>query len=299
MRVRHLTSEQILALRDGELDDPELASHVWACTECRARLREARILRLLLVRPEAIATSHLDPEDMAAFFDGTLSHSRIREVEGHLAGCPECFADLHGLHRLDGASEAVEAPPAWIAVAIDGFRPVQSISLGRLVVKLVDQLGFRLNLLPWPSPDRPGVTQDAASDSYGPVDFGFVSALAVSAPTPKYSWGADTATRSVEVPVGTLTLQINAVERSMGPMLEIWVRQLPEKYPASGVELTLQPAQLEMRFQPDQVAAHSATTGSDGRVEFVLPPGASTLIVRGPVHAELTIEFQRFPEPTL
>lgn len=56
-----------------------------------------------------------DPELLSAYLDGELAGGELRQVEGHLAGCPACADRLAGLHRVVGSLAGLERavpPPA-------------------------------------------------------------------------------------------------------------------------------------------------------------------------------------------
>jgi hypothetical protein len=58
----HFTDEQITQFRDGVLWNPVVAGHLRSCSVCQNRLRDARLLRALLARPEQKKSAHPIPE---------------------------------------------------------------------------------------------------------------------------------------------------------------------------------------------------------------------------------------------
>ena len=111
----HLTDEQITQYRDGVLWNPVVASHLRSCVACQNRLREARLLRALLAHPEQKQSAHPSSEELAYFLEGRPVGMAVTKVEAHVAGCPQCFADLQAIReRLQPGSLQEERPPEWV-----------------------------------------------------------------------------------------------------------------------------------------------------------------------------------------
>jgi anti-sigma factor RsiW len=59
--------------------------------------------------------SHLDPEQIAAYLDRTLSAAEYGQVEAHLVECRECRVEVLEVERLAGS---VPGPRRWVAVPL-------------------------------------------------------------------------------------------------------------------------------------------------------------------------------------
>jgi anti-sigma factor RsiW len=59
--------------------------------------------------------SHLDPEQIAAYLDRTLSAAAYGKVEAHLVECRECRVEVLEVERLAGS---VPGPRRWVAVPL-------------------------------------------------------------------------------------------------------------------------------------------------------------------------------------
>ncbi len=291
MAASHLTPEQLAAARDGDLDAPEAISHLESCLDCQARLREARFLRILLARPESTATPHPDPEELAAYLDGRLSRRRLGRVEGHLAACAQCFADLEGIgSQVSGLTPAEETPPAWVVErAIRSLRPPTPLNLGTLIVEWLDRLRLRLvppieqtrlagpqYLFDLPRTAPSFLARSSMMSAAEEVGGGRPE---VSAPSPAPSQRL--APTPVIVHAGLLTLRIAVEERPTGITLTLHLTSTTDGSPVPGVELTL---------QREGASSEVATTDPGGLTELSLAEGRSTLSIRHPVQATLVIE---------
>ncbi len=83
--MTHAAPEQIVAFRDGELNDPEIEGHIRSCPLCRRQLGEARWVRnhtqshLLMPRGPVPTT-----DEVAAYLDDALDEQEMERVETHI-----------------------------------------------------------------------------------------------------------------------------------------------------------------------------------------------------------------------
>ena len=310
----HLTPDQITAIRDGELHDWEPVRHLRSCPECHSRLREARALRVLLSRTESERSPHPGPEALAAYAEAMLTSRSVRELEAHVAACPQCFADLDGIRtHLRPEAGTEDAPPEWrIAAAARRFVPPRSpLNLGTLIVEWLHRIGLSLDLIP---PTEEGLpSQNVAFDSivadlapalprveiFSPRSRRlFTNYLAQSVPPTSEeepeateiptgmaegSAPAEEESIPVEVTVGDLLGRITIRSRGRAHvMLLIAVTRQQDNTPVPGVRLSL---------EADEGTRAEATTDAAGMAEFLLPQGRATLAFLSPLRAELTITF--------
>ncbi len=93
--MSHLTPEQLTALRDGELRDPEALRHIKECPECRAQLADSRTIRALVQACEERPDErHPDERILADYARGVLSPRQTAKVERHLRACERCQSRL-------------------------------------------------------------------------------------------------------------------------------------------------------------------------------------------------------------
>jgi hypothetical protein len=145
----HLTDDQLTALRDGALWNPVVVSHLRSCSACQTRLREARLLRVLLARPEQRRSAHPKPEALAAYLEGQPASTNLPMLEAHVAGCVQCFADLRAIQtHMRPAVTPTESAPDWlITAATRQFEPPTApLKLGSLIVEWLRGVGFSLEL---------------------------------------------------------------------------------------------------------------------------------------------------------
>ena len=126
---RHLDAAQIQAYLDGELGDTELAvqAHVDGCARCRAEVEAwTALLENLnslgdLVPAEGFAArvmsrthlSHVTPERIQGYVDGTLPRAASESVELHLSTCAVCQEEAWAWRDLFAAlSTLPELRPA-------------------------------------------------------------------------------------------------------------------------------------------------------------------------------------------
>jgi hypothetical protein len=308
----HLTDEQLTQFRDGVLWNPVVASHLRTCPVCQNRLREARLLRVLLARPEQKKSPHPTPEDLAYYLEGRPPGMALTEIETHVAGCPQCFADLTAIReQFQPVSTPEEGPPEWVVVrAARDFQPPETrLNLGTLVVEWLNRIGPLLRLIP-PSGQRVlgelGFVSDMVFEEQS--EEGVRGLVAIPSPLSKMSFRADRIGRNfvraeahgeeefeeayeevpeevepVDITIGHLKVRIIPQSRTQQQMaLALTVTRSADNTPVSGVQLSLE--------TPQQPTAN-ATTSNEGKAEFPLPQGQAKLVFQSPVRAELQISF--------
>ncbi len=297
MPESHLTSDQLVAIRDGELRDWASLRHFQSCPECQARLRDARTLRVLLTRPESTPSSHPDPEDLAAYAEDPLLGGDIRSLEAHVAGCPQCFADLQAIReQLQPEPAQEEGLPEWVvAKAVRDFRrPEARLKLGTLLVQWFSKIGPWIQLIPPPEPrqvsemrlldafeSRPRLSDMIMRRQAEPLYE--MASIEVPASEPQKEAEEPPEGEPVDIPIGYLNARVTPRGQSPGEVtLIVVVTRTSDSAPEAGAQLSL---------KGDEGTLSTATTDKNGVAEFPLPRGRATLIFQSPVLAELQISF--------
>jgi len=307
----HLTDEQLTEFRDGVLWNPVVVSHLRSCPICQTRLREIRMLRILLARPEQKRSDHPAAEDLAAYLEGQPGGMNLTKLEAHVAGCPQCFADLTAIReQFQPVPTPDDAPPEWVVVrAARAFHPPETrLNLGILLVHWLNRVGPFLRLIP-PSGQRaslmleaPPATMPEAPLEESGQELAFPSVLfkmsarayriersfepAESHRVEESEEAREESSKEVEpvdVTIGHLKVRITPQGRTRDQVtLTIVVTRSVDNAPAPGVQLSL---------EADQRTLATTTTGDNGVAEFPLPQGQATLVFQSPVRAELQISF--------
>jgi hypothetical protein len=306
----HLTDEQLTQFRDGVLWNPVVVSHLQSCGECQNRLREARLLRVLLAQPEKQKSAHPSAEDLAAYLEGNQGGMPVTRLEAHVAGCPECFVSLTAIRdQFRPASTSEEVPPDWVVVraARDFHPPETRLNLGTLFVHWLDRIGPLLRLIP-PSGQRAlGILEsrlammDVSSEESRPETAlpSVLAKMSVRAYSiaqrcePTESHGAEEFDEvrdegpeevgPIDFTIGYLNVRLTPQGRTRDQMgLALTVTRTSDNAPVPGVQLSL---------EGDEGPHASTTTGDDGIAKFSLPQGQARLVFLSPVSAELQISF--------
>jgi len=307
----HLTDEQITQYRDGVLWNPVVAGHLRSCSVCQSRLRDARLLRVLLARPEEKNSAHPNPEELAYFLEGRPVGMTFTKIEAHVAGCPQCFADLQAIReQLQPGPLQEERPPEWVvARAVGSFQPPQPpLSLGTLVVEWVRRFGLSLQLIP-----AVGGTGDFSGAAYRSLSVDFLagrrqpppsalerersyddldlSMLAEERSEPSKmrvervsrSMPPERESEPVEVAVGELCVRITVRGRDRDQVhMIIGITRREDNAPVSGIQLAM---------ETEAGSPVSATTDTSGGATLSLMQGEGTLTFLSPVRAELKISL--------
>lgn len=316
--MSHLTPEQIVAYRDGELQDPAAVRHLATCETCRARVTEARLMRDLLRPPRGRQPClHLaDEKTLAAYFDHALSARQTAKVESHLRSCDHCVAQLVALQEATLQPAETSPPPALVERVKGQFGARRERrSLGRVLVEALEGLALRiisssmLTIAPYPAlremgsapvpipPSHPSaasarrrrmaqrfeIHEDIATDAFEFITQPIVPLVgaAVSAPLPSRSPALGTEV-PLEFKADMVHLTITIVRNRRGAVLTITAHDISSQTPAQGIELTL---------VPEQDAPITAKADRQGSARFRLLPGESSLLVHAQHLWELRLNF--------
>ena len=313
--MRHLTAEQLIAIRDGESGVPRADEHLATCTECQQALDASRWS--LTLRP-APATrdegEHPSQDELAAFIDNALSETRAQSVTWHMRSCDRCLA-LYSRLRDAEATLGSPSPPRKLLKAVQRkFLPRPVIQLGRLLLHRLGEV-VTLRYLP-----------EGGARSYG-------SAGHMPASVPRARLVDFDRTDNADLdPLATLPepgmphpSSAHARRRRLGgrrreqrtlatfspprvneppgpPVIEIADLRIELETVQEGDDVSLgmtlhrtdiaEPAHgLVIRLRPDAGSPLEAQTDADGRVQFPFPSGTSQLEIRG--KHRLTFELDR------
>jgi hypothetical protein len=307
----HLTDEQITQYRDGVLWNPVVAGHLRSCSVCQDRLRETRLLRALLARPEQKKSAHPSSEELAYFLEGRPVGMAFTKVEAHVAGCPQCFADLQAIReQFQPRPMQEERPPEWVvARAVGSFRPPQTpLSLGTLVVEWVRRFGLSLRLIPaareagafagavfqlrdvgsLPSPSKAAPPAVGRERSYDDLDLSIAPEERSDLSGIRAGQASDSIPpvrepEPVEVTVGDLCVRITVRGRAQDQVhMLIVITRREDNAPVAGIALAM---------ATETGPPVSATTDTSGGATFSLTQGEGTLTFLSPIRAELKISF--------
>ena len=137
MTQTHLSTERLLAIRDGESDDRREREHLISCPECRATFDDSRWLYLLakLRRGKRQAGPHIGGDELLAYHMQALPRDRVAKIREHLAGCRACLA-TYGRSRETSKRNHYSSPtPEALRRVRERFRPRKMKRLGRLLVR--------------------------------------------------------------------------------------------------------------------------------------------------------------------
>lgn len=311
----HFTDEQITQFRDGVLWNPVVASHLRSCPKCQNRLREARLLRVLLTQPEKRQSAHPSAEELAAYLERIQGGIAFTKLEAHVAGCPQCFADLTTIReQFQPVSTSEKVPPDWVVVrAAQDFHPPEArLNLGTLFVQWLNRVGPLLRLIPPSGQDALRafnlqaftVLESSMEGEQGLVSPSIISKMSDRAHRIRRSFEPAVSDREgvgelaydelareekpEKVEPVLLTIgQFNVRVSPHGPTqdqvrLTISVARSVDSTPVSGVQLSL---------EGDEGPLATAVTGDNGITELQLPQGQARLVFQAPVRAELDISF--------
>jgi len=261
---------------------------------------------VLLARPEQKKSAHPIPEKLAYFLEGRPVGMAFTKIEAHVAGCPQCFADLQAIReQLQPGPMQEERPPEWVvARAVREFHPPEvGLNLGTLVVRWFDKIGPWLRLIPPPE-------SNLLSPSVFELGISGATYSALPSVLSKMSIRALHLARSfepAEPPRGevfdmahNVEPEPDEVEPITFTMGHLNVQITPQGHTRDHVTLTVVvtrtsdntpvPA-VQLSLEGEEETLETATTGDNGVAEFPLPQGQVTLVFQSPVRAELKISF--------
>jgi hypothetical protein len=139
MTQAHLTTERLLAIRDGESDNSRELEHLSSCPECQETFDDSRWVRLLakLRRGERRAGPHLGPDELLAYHMQALSRPRLAKMREHLEGCRICLAAYARSRETSKRNRYSSPSPGALRSVMERFRPRKMKRLGRLLVKVL------------------------------------------------------------------------------------------------------------------------------------------------------------------
>lgn len=129
--MMHLEPEELMQYFDGTLEDKRVREHLSTCVQCRSKLKDLSLTRIMMSPPRSeFPDEHVPPEILARYVEDTLSMEQNRAVEEHLGQCRRCLADLVSLRTaikapLDHAPQ--EAVAANVKEHLDDYRRVTPI----------------------------------------------------------------------------------------------------------------------------------------------------------------------------
>ena len=99
----------------------ECVEHIAVCDDCRGKLALRKDLvaaKLQLENDLTPLVEHISEKEVQQYVTGRLSVGRIREIDGHLARCSQCAAEIRDLRDFV-ATQPTRAfsPPRWFMVA--------------------------------------------------------------------------------------------------------------------------------------------------------------------------------------
>ena len=167
--MMHLKPEELMEYFDGTLDDRRVRDHLSTCFQCRSRLKDLFLTRIMLFPPGSeVPEGHVPSEIMAQYVEDTLSIQQNRAVEDHMAYCRRCLADLVSLRTATGMplnQEPPEAVAASVKKHLDGYRLVTP--LGELLISSYED-EVTLDFEPAPEPDEPEVYKEKVAEKLFP-----------------------------------------------------------------------------------------------------------------------------------
>jgi len=136
----HLSTMQLLAVRDGRSVDRELLVHLVSCSECQAAFDDTRwILALRRAREAVVAGEHLTDDEITAFVERALPDDRMKRMRAHVRDCDRCMA-YYGRQRTINRRDSYSSPSAVaVASTLKTFRPNPIRRLGVLLLKRLGQ----------------------------------------------------------------------------------------------------------------------------------------------------------------
>lgn len=115
---------EIGAFLRRELEGPrflECVEHIGVCDDCCRKLAQRKDLaaaKLQLESDLSPLVEHISEQEIQQYVTGRLSLGRIREIDGHLAQCSQCAAEIRDLRDFVAAqSMHAFSPPRWFLVA--------------------------------------------------------------------------------------------------------------------------------------------------------------------------------------
>jgi len=300
MTQSHLSTEQLLALRDGDLTDTTAVEHLASCPVCQETFDDTRWTLLLRRLPEIIdAVEHPSADELLAFRSYAMSSPRVLEIRRHLRSCPRCLA-IYGRVRARDKRAAYNSPsPEMLQRVRRQFRPRTIRTLGTLLVTRIGE-GLRAFFTPEPTLDtslprnsmrdaphpasarhrarrleqivfrRPGPDEEAEPED----EVELMGHLACEAEAPEAPRsvcnliGADAPMRAVRFEAEGRMIELIPISRPGGSFFGIRVRAANPEVSVRGVRI---------RIVSEDGTTMEAVTDRNGETELAFPPGRSTI----------------------
>lgn len=117
-------------LTEQELD--QLDQHLAGCADCRqrvaGRIQLSPQLASFVLFGDAPPASHIDDDQFADYFDGTLDADQMAILESHVWACDDCRKEFDSFKQMRGISDAV-TPPAIVTVPPPSEPPDKRITI--------------------------------------------------------------------------------------------------------------------------------------------------------------------------
>jgi hypothetical protein len=295
MRQTHLTTERLLAIRDGESDDRRELEHLISCPECQATFDDSRWLYLLAkLRPaKRQAGPHIEGDTLLAYHMRALSQNRVENIREHLAGCRACLV-AYGRSRAASRRNHYSSPsPGALSDVMQRFRPRRMQRLGSLLVRALGD-GIRVSF-----EAEPGAVQAPAR--FGETLRGIAQRHPSSARRRIQRLKDQEAFfDSLEVHEAAAPAMGEASMESEGSSILglPWGLRVTPVQGASDLRVTLTPIAtdrsvrgVEVRIVSDQGTESRATTDARGSAVLPCPPGSSRLIIEVDPPLVVQVEF--------
>lgn len=309
MSEKHLSREQLMAFRDGALEDVGALEHLAGCSECQQAFDDSRwYLALARLRRDGVVGEHPDPDELAGYSTHALGHHRSREVSLHLRSCDRCLA-LYRRLRESEAHLAYSTPPRELLRATQRrFRSRPKIrNLGALVMKAIGENLF-VHHLPDMSLHAAGAE---ASFSRAQLDMDFMKEPPAKSEPPETTDPEDEALPRLHerrsqpllqyrlaqedaaaagpppetftvVEAGPLAMIFDAGRRDGQPVISVLVLDQRSGEPRPGLAVVI---------ESESGQREDAVTRPDRAVTLPLPRGDSTLLIRDRETYKLTLSF--------
>ena len=300
MARSHLNTEQLLALRDGDLTDTTAVEHLASCPMCRESFDDTRWTLLLRRLPEIIdAGEHPSADELLAFRSYAMSSPRVLEIRRHLRSCPRCLA-LYGRVRARDKRAAYSSPsPEMLQRVRRQFRPRKIRTLGTLLVTRIGE-GLRAFFTPEPSFDAPPPRNPMRDQSHPGSASRRARRLDLTAMTPTepenetevldymtcesiaHEQTGPTLNRPARLEVEGWTIEMTPLTRTGRSYFGVRIRAADPGTPVDGVRI---------RIVRQDGKTTDAITDRNGVTELAFRPGRSTIRIATQPPVAIKLDF--------
>ena len=290
--MMHLEPKELMQYFDGTLENRRVREHLSTCVQCRSRLKDLALTRIMLDPPRSESPGeHVPPQILARYVEDTLSMEQNRAVEEHMGECRRCLSDLVSLRTA--MKDPLEYEPSEAAVAavqanLEDYRRITP--LGELSFKRYrDQVNLAFR--PPDEPDDPEAYSEQMAKYRFPFKRGaglrsrvedmvqksrFEAPVAADMALESASYGAgeflqrhvpsEPSGKTVSTETALLFFFLD--EREGKRILTIQIRDQDGVEPLPGVEITVTPIKDE---------PVTLTTDDAGQAVLEIPQGPSVL----------------------